>query len=301
MTTRRALLRTGLLLPLALHPLENLGHAAPAGDGGRSGPLATALARIERRSGGALGVQVVHTGSGRRWGWRTDERFPMCSSFKALLAGLALQQAGTGALRLDERLSYGASDLMHWSPVTEGLLAEGSMTVGELCAATLATSDNTAANLVLARLGGPPALTAFLRGLGDAVTRLDRAEPAMNQPHPLWDSSSPAAMAHSLHALLLGDALPPPQQARLKHWMLASVTGSRRLRAGLPPGWAIASKTGTSDHGSTNDVGVVWPAQGAPIVVAAFVRGSRAAHAQREAALAEVARLVAGTAAPPAG
>jgi beta-lactamase class A len=277
-----------------------LGQAAEAASDERAGPLGPALARIERRSGGLLGVQVVHTGSGRRWGWRGDERFPMCSSFKLPLAGMALRQAATGALRLDERLAFGPSDLMHWSPVTEGLLAEGSLTLAELCAATLATSDNTAANLVLARLGGPPAFTAFMRGLGDAVTRLDRAEPAMNAPHPFWDSSSPRAMAHSLQALLLGDALPPPQQAQLKAWLLASVTGRHRLRAGLPAGWAIASKTGTSDHGSTNDLGVVWPAGGAPIVVVAFIRGSRAGYAQREAALAEVARLVARTALGPA-
>ena len=123
----------------------------------------------------------------------------------------------------------------------------------------------------------------------------------MNAPHPEWDSSAPRAMAHSLQALLLGDALPPPQRAQLTAWLQASVTGGRRLKAGLPAGWSIAEKTGTSDTGSTNDIGVVWPPQGAPLVVVAFIRGSRAPHAQREAALAEVGRLVVSMAADAGG
>ena len=139
-------------------------------------------------------------------------------------------------------------------------------------------------------------MTTFLRSLGDPVTRLDRYEPEMNAPHPEWDSSAPRAMAHSLHALLLGDVLAPPHRARLKAWLQASVTGGRRLKAGLPVGWSIAEKTGTSDSGSTNDIGVVWSPRGEPLVVAAFIRNSRAPHAQREAALADVGRLAAGVA-----
>ena len=296
MTTRRALLHTGLLLPWTLSPSGNLSQAATTTKAPADAQLADALARIERRSGGQLGVEVWHTGSGRRWGHRRDERFPMCSSFKLLLAGAALHQAAAGALRLDEQLAYSRADLQPWSPVTEGLLAEGSMAVAALCAATLATSDNTAANLLLARLGGPTAVTTFLRSLGDPVTRLDRYEPEMNTPHPEWDSSAPRAMAHSLHALLLGDVLAPPHRARLKAWLQASVTGGRRLKAGLPAGWSIAEKTGTSDSGSTNDIGVVWSPRGEPLVVAAFIRNSRAPHGQREAALADVGRLAAGVA-----
>jgi len=300
MTSRRLLLQTGLLLPATLSPLKNSALAAaptaalPADAALLPPALARSLAGIERRSGGTLGLMVVHTGSGRSWGWRADERFPMCSSFKLLLAGMALHEAAGGRLSLAERLAFGPADLVGWSPVTEARAAGGAgMTVGELCAATLATSDNTAANVVLARLGGPPAVTAYLRGLGDEVTRLDRAEPALNAPggHPDWDTSSPRAMAATVQRLLLGDGLPPAPQAQLKTWMLASVTGGRRLKAGVPSGWQVASKTGTSDH-SSNDVGVVWPAQGKPWLVAAFIRDSRAPGRVRDASLADVGRLL---------
>ncbi|OYU75535.1 MAG: class A beta-lactamase, partial [Burkholderiales bacterium PBB5] len=256
--------------------------------------LQASLAAIERRSGGRLGVHILHTGSGRHWGWRSDERFPMCSSFKLLLVAMALSAQAQGQLGLDERLRYGAGELVANSPITEAHVAQGGMTVAELCAATLATSDNTAANVLLARLGGPAAFTQHLRGLGDEVTRLDRYEPQLNGPgtQPDWDTSSPAAMARSLHRLVLGDGLPAAQQQQLIGWLQASVTGGRRLQAGLPSGWRIAEKTGTS-NGSTNDMGVVWPASGAPLVVVGFIRNSRAPFAVREACLADVGRLLA--------
>jgi beta-lactamase class A len=232
--------------------------------------------------------------TGRNWGWREDERFPMCSSFKLLLAAQVLHQVNEGRVALKERLRYGPGDLMAWSPVTKAQVRHGSMRIDALCAATLATSDNTAANLLIARVGGTGAFTGFMRGLGDEVTRLDRTEPAMNAPSPQldWDTSSPRAMAASLQRLMLGDGLPPALQTQLKTWLQASVTGDHRLKAGLAAGWSHASKTGTSDLGSSNDVGVLWSPTGDAWVVAAFIRDSAADLPVREACLADVGRLV---------
>lgn len=294
MTNRRHCLLLAAALGWGLIPLEILANPrldTPAADAG----LQAALARIEQRSGGQLGVQVHHPRSGQSWGWRQDERFLMCSSFKLLLAAQALRGVADGALTLGEVIPFGPADLVSWSPITEPKARQGGMRIGDLCAATLATSDNTAANLLIARLGGPSAFTAFMRSLGDEVTRLDRTEPAMNAHSAQgdWDTSSPRAMGHSLQRLLLGDGLPPAQRAQLTSWLLASTTGDRRLKAGLPKGWTIASKTGTSDRGSTNDVGVVWSSAGDACVVAAFIRDSTADHPVREACLASVAGLVA--------
>lgn len=294
MPNRRQCLQLAVALGWGFSPLKILANPqadTPAADAA----LQATLTRIEQRSGGQLGVQVHHPRSGQRWGWRQDERFLMCSSFKLLLAAQALRGVADGALALGEVIPFGPVDLVPWSPVTEPKARQGGMSIGDLCAATLATSDNTAANLLTARLGGPEAFTVFMRSLGDEVTRLDRTEPAMNAQSAQgdWDTSSPRAMGHSLHRLLLGDGLPPPQRAQLKTWLLASTTGGRRLKAGLPKGWTIASKTGTSDRGSTNDVGVVWSAADEACVVAAFIRNSAADHPVREACLADVARLVA--------
>ncbi len=287
MPNRRQTLQAFAALCLGASPLKILAQAAPAEAGALAAETAlqATLARIEQRSGGKLGLRIVHARSGRNWTWRDDERFPMCSSFKLLLVAQALRRAADGALRLDERIRYGRNDLQAWSPITEKNVRHGGMRIGALCAATLATSDNTAANLLIARLGGPATFTAYMRSLGDEVTRLDRTEPAMNAPDPLGvlDSSSPRAMANSLQRLLLGDGLPPAQQDQLKTWLKASITGNRRLRAGLPAGWSIASKTGTSDLGSSNDVGVVWSPAGDAWVVAAFIRDSSADYLARAA------------------
>lgn len=295
MTARRTFLHRGLLCTGLLSPLKNLALAAAPEEAMLPPGLARQLAGIERRSGGRLGVMVLPTGGpDRPWGWNADARFPMCSSFKLLLAGMALHEVAGGRLSLDERLPFTRADLIDWSPVTEKEADHGAgMTVGALCAATLATSDNTAANLVLARLGGPAALTAHLRGLGDRVTRLDRNEPAMNRPgaDPHWDTSSPRAMATTAQALMLGTALPAPEQARLLRWMGASVTGGRRLRAGAARDWQVITKTGTGNTESI-DVGVLWPPGRPPLVVAAFIRDSRADGAVRDACLADVARLL---------
>lgn len=302
MTARRQFLHHGLLCAGLLSPLKNLALAAAPDDVALPPGLARRLAGIERRSGGRLGVMVLPTGgSDRPWGWNADARFPLCSSFKLLLASMALHEVAGGRLSLDERLPFTRANLIDWSPVTDSEADHGAgMTVGALCAATLATSDNTAANLVLARLGGPAALTAYLRSLGDTVTRLDRNEPAMNRPgaDPHWDTSSPRAMATTAQALMLGTGLPAPEQARLLRWMRASVTGGRRLRAGAASDWQVVTKTGTSNTDSI-DVGVLWPARRPPLVVAAFIRDSQADGAVRDACLADVARLL--QAPPPAG
>src|SRR3984893_8132241 len=141
-------------------------------------PLSNQIAAIEQQIGGRLGVAALDTGSGRRIEYRATEQFPMCSTFKFLVATAILQQPDREPL--DRKLLYGAADLLEWAPVTRAHLSEGGMTVRDLCAAAIEYSDNTAANLLLRAIGGPPKLTAYVRGLGDSVTRLDRTEPSLN-------------------------------------------------------------------------------------------------------------------------
>jgi beta-lactamase class A len=167
------------------------------------------------------------------------------------------------------------------------------MTLGELCEATLTTSDNTAANLILAQQGGPAGLTAFVRKLGDKVTRLDRNEPTLNhwQRGELRDTTSPRAMLHSLHLLVLGGTLKPASREQLLRWLVANTTGDARLRAGLPGAWRVGDKTGTGD-GITNDVAVAWPPGHAPLLVTAYLSEARASDEACDAALAQVGRLL---------
>ncbi|MFN8095793.1 MAG: class A beta-lactamase [Vicinamibacteria bacterium] len=253
------------------------------------------LAALEKRIGGRLGVVALDTGSGRRLEYRADERFAMCSTFKLLLAAAVLKRVDAGRESLDRRIAYGATDLLEYAPVTRERVADGGMSVAALCRASVEVSDNTAANLLLGTLGGPEGLTRFARSLGDEATRLDRLEPMLNanEPGDPRDTTTPTAMAETVRKLLLGDTLSAASRARLESWLVASPTGARRLRAGFPADWRAGDKTGTGANGATNDLAIAWPPGRAPIVVAAYLGESKAPLAEREAALAEVGRLVA--------
>ena len=175
------------------------------------------------------------------------------------------------------------------------LSPQGAMPLSDLCEAAITRSDNTAGNLMLGAIGGPAGLTAYARSLGDAVTRLDRMEPDLNEaaPDDPRDTTSPAAMLANLRRLLIGDALSEMSKARLAGWLLGNRTGGARLRAHLPAGWRVGDKTGSGDRGTTNDAGIVWPASGEPILVAAYLTGTEAPADARNAALAEVGRALA--------
>lgn len=247
---------------------------------------------IEAGSGGRMGIAVLQA-DGRIEGNRLDERFPMCSTFKWVAAAHVLQRVDRGQEKLDRVIRYTRKDLLRYAPVAEKHVDAG-MTVAQLCEAAVALSDNTAANLLLASFGGPQGLTAFARGLGDKVTRLDRWEPALNEARPgdPRDTTSPRAMAGLLHAALLGNGLSEASRKQLAAWLEATQTNQKRLRADLPAGWRMGSKTGTGARGTTNDVGIFWPPQGKPIIVVTYLTTTKAPEAEREGAIAAVARRV---------
>jgi beta-lactamase class A len=260
-------------------------------------PLVLAEARLlelAAGSGGQLGVAALDTGSGRVIRHRADTRFPCCSTFKVLLAGAVLKRHAAEPGLLQQRIRYTRGDLVSYSPVSDKHVDSG-MSVGELCAAALQYSDNTAANLLMRRLGGPQAVTDFARSLGDKDFRLDRWETELNtaMPGDPRDTTTPAAMAASLRALALGDALPPAQRSQLQAWLRGNTTGGKRIRAGVPADWAVGDKTGSGDYGTTNDVAVLWPPGRAPIVLALYFTQPRQDAAWRDDILAEAARLVA--------
>lgn len=258
-----------------------------------------ALRTLEERSGGRLGVAVRDTRSGAQMLYRADELFPLCSTFKLLLAAYVLHRVAQGAEGLDRRVSYPSSVLVPHSPRTaphaEGATPGGGMTVAQLCEATLVISDNAAANLLLARHGGPQGLTAWLRSLGDTQTRLDRWEIELNSalPGDPRDTTTPQAMLATMDKVLLGDALSPASRAQLQTWIRGNLTGDHALRAGFPAGWVVGDKTGSGDMATRNDVAIVWPAGGrAPLLVASYLTGARElAPAQRDGVHAEVARI----------
>lgn len=284
----------GTLLAGWLIVVPGMALAADQGDSARDERLAGQVAALEERVDARIGVAVLDTQTGQRWGYRADERFPMSSTFKVLACGAMLARVDAGEETLERRIRFDSSDLVTYSPVTEHRTGGGGMTLAELCEATITTSDNTAGNLVLGTLGGPAGLTDFMRSLGDDVTRLDRWETALNEATPgdPRDTTTPRAMADSLHALLVGDRLSPSSRERLIAWLVANQTGDAKLRAGLPEGWRIGDKTGGGGHGTNNDVAIIWPPGRQPVIVSVYLTDSQASFEARNAAIADVARLL---------
>ena len=251
------------------------------------------LAALEAASGGRLGVVMLDTRGNLLAAHRADERFPMCSTFKMLLAAAVLRQSADEPGLLERPITYAKSELVSWSPITEKHVAEG-LSVAALCAAALQQSDNTAANLLLRLLGGPQALTVFARSLGDPAFRLDRWETALNEalPRDERDTTTPLAMAHSLRTVALGDALPAPQQNMLLEWLKGNTTGGESIRAGVPGNWIVGDKTGSGGYGTTNDIAVLWPPEGNPVILAVYFTQNAQDAPPRRHVLAAAARLL---------
>ena len=279
----------------ALAGLAAFAAAAPARAALSSAEIEARFAAIEARAGGRLGVAVIDSGDGRRVGRRADQRFPMCSTFKALAAAAALKRVDDGAERLDRRVAYGPGDLLDYAPVSKAHVAEGAMSLGEICAAAIQWSDNAAANLLLKAIGGPAGFTAFARSLGDQVTRLDRDEPSLNSaiPGDERDTTTPAAMARDLQSVLVGEALSEASRRRLEAWMIGDRVGDKRLRAGLPPDWGTGDKTGTGDHGVANAIAILRPPGRAPLFVAVYYAESAGSTDERDSVHREVAQTTA--------
>jgi beta-lactamase class A len=267
---------------------------SPAAAEGGLAVFGDAIAKIEKESGGRLGVAVLDTGSGALTGHRTDERFPMCSTFKALAAAAILTKVDAGKEQLNRRILVEQKDILAYAPVTKQHVGQ-EMSVAELCDAMVTLSDNSAANILLASMGGPSSITMLARSLGDEITRLDRIEPDLNEATPgdARDTTTPAAMAKNLKALATGNALSVASRDQLIAWLVACKTGDAKLRAGLPKSWRVGDKTGAGNHGSSNDVAVIWPDGRPPVIVTSYLTETAAPDDKRNATHAAVGRAVA--------
>ena len=257
----------------------------------------TALAALEKSSGARIGLAAIDTGNGRCMAWRESERFIMCSSFKLSLAAAVMARAEEGQENLDRLVHYQKSDLIGVSPETTKNLSTG-MTVEELCHAAVLYSDNAAANLLLAAIGGPATVTQFWRSLGDETSHLDCIEPALNVPDGEKDTTTPLAMLGNIKAILLGDALQPADRQKLLDWTAASTTGALMLRAGLPTDWKVGDKTGRyvqEPYNAAIDLAIATPPGRKPILITAFTMNGRGDDNAHQALLADIGRIVTAT------
>ena len=250
---------------------------------------------VEQRLNARLGVVLHDLASGRIWAHKADQRFPMCSTFKALAAAAVLARVDRGQENLARRVVFQASDLVTYSPVTKEHVGGDGMPLGEICAAAIATSDNTAGNLMLKAIGGPQGLTDFLRSIGDATSRLDRWETELNEAKPgdPRDTTTPAALTATMQALALGTVLTAKSREVLVGWLMGNKVGDTKVRAGVPKDWRVGDKTGAGEFGTNNDTGIIWPPNRKPVLFTFLMTETTAPTADKNAGMAEITRALA--------
>ena len=275
----------------------SLAVAAALAPGVRAASAERTLKALHKRVGGRLGVHILDSQSGRRIAYDDGSRYAMASTFKLMLAAALLWQVDKKAFTLEYELPISAGDLLPTSPDVEAKLKTGttSMSVRDLCAAIVISSDNAAANILLKGIGGPSAFTTFMRSIGDEKTRLDRNEPGLNAnlPGDPRDTTTPRAMVDSMLRVFTQDVITVRSRALLIDWMMQSRTGLDRVRAGIPPGWQVGDKTGTGMSGAVNDLALAWPPGRRPILIAVYMSESKLPLKDLAAAHAEIGRLVA--------
>ncbi|KAA1174052.1 class A beta-lactamase [Photorhabdus heterorhabditis] len=283
---RRSLLLAGITLPL-------VNFAFPAWAGAIPSSLHKQLAELESSAKGRLGVTLINTVNGQAIQYRGDERFPFCSTFKLIVAAAVLHKSMSQSDLLAKHINYSEVDLLSYAPIARKHLDQG-MSITQLCAATLQYSDNTAANLLIKELGGVAAINHFTQSLGDHTFRLDRWEPDLNSaiPDDPRDTTTPAAMAASVNKIAFGAVLAASQRDQLIDWLKGNTTGDASIRAGAPAGWVVGDKTGGGDYGTTNDVAILWPPKGAPVILVVYFTQFQQDAESRRDVLASATRLV---------
>ncbi|HDR3486071.1 class A beta-lactamase Bla1 [Bacillus pacificus] len=225
------------------------------------------FSQLEKKFDAQLGVYAIDTGTNETIAYRPNERFAFASTYKALAAGVLLQQNSIDTL--NEVIKFTKEDLVDYSPITEKHIDTG-MTLGEIAEAAVRYSDNTAGNILFHKIGGPKGYEKALRQMGDRVTMSDRFETELNEaiPGDIRDTSTAKAIATNLKDFTVGNALPDDKRKVLTDWMKGNATGDKLIRAGVPTDWVVGDKSGAGSYGTRNDIAIVWPPNRAPIIIA---------------------------------
>ncbi|MFC6380586.1 RTG family carbenicillin-hydrolyzing class A beta-lactamase [Psychrobacter glacincola] len=255
------------------------------------------VTNAETELGARIGLAVHDLETGKRWEYKSNERFPLSSTFKTLACANVLQRVDLGKERMDRVVRFSESNLVTYSPVTEKHVGKKGMSLAKLCQATLSTSDNSAANFILQAIGGPKALTKFLRSIGDDTTRLDRWETELNEavPGDKRDTTTPIAMVATLEKLLIDETLSVKSRQQLESWLKGNEVGDALFRKGVPSDWIVADRTGAGGYGSRAITAVMWPPNRKPIVAALYITETDASFEERNAVIAKIGEQIAKT------
>ncbi|HHX8639204.1 TPA: CARB family carbenicillin-hydrolyzing class A beta-lactamase [Vibrio diabolicus] len=251
------------------------------------------IALIEQQTSSRVGVSVWDTQTDERWDYRGDERFPLMSTFKTLACATMLSDMDSGKLSKNATAKVDERSIVVWSPVMDKLAGQNTR-VEHACEAAMLMSDNTAANLVLNEIGGPKAVTMFLRTIGDKATRLDRLEPRLNEATPgdNRDTTTPNAIVNTLRTLIEGETLSYESRVQLKIWMQDNKVSDSLMRSVLPTGWSIADRSGAGGHGSRGINAIIWKENHRPVYISIYVTETELSLQARDQLIAQISQLI---------
>ncbi|MBH0347122.1 beta-lactamase [Bacillus thuringiensis] len=252
------------------------------------------FSQLEKKFDAQLGVYAIDTGTNETISYRPNERFAFASTYKALAAGVLLQQNSIDTL--NEVIKFRKEDLVDYSPITEKHIDTG-MTLGEIAEAAVRYSDNTAGNILFHKIGGPKGYEKALRQMGDRVTMSDRFETELNEaiPGDIRDTSTAKVIATNLKDFTVGNALPDDKRKVLTDWMKGNATGDKLIRAGVPTDWIVGDKSGAGSYGTRNDIAIVWPPNRSPIIIAILSSKDEIEATYDNQLIAEAAEVVVNT------
>lgn len=255
-----------------------------------------AISAIEKRIDGRIGVAVLNSSDDQIWHYKGNQKFPLMSTFKTLACSKMLKMSEDGQLNINMEKVVEKNSLVVWSPVTKALVGK-AITLAKACEATMLTSDNTAANIVLANIGGPSGVTSFMRLIGDMDTRLDRIEPDLNEAiqGDMRDTTTPKVMVNSLQQIFFGGTISQKASDQLTTWMQKNTISDALLRSVLPEGWYIADRTGAGGNGSRAITAIIWSESHSPIIVAIYVTETELTLSERNQVIAEVGAVIVNT------
>lgn len=256
-------------------------------------PVEQEIRLIEENLSADIGVAILNVETGEHWSYRGDDRFPLTSTFKTISCAKLLHDSASNKALLDRTAEVRVSELVTYSPITQKYAGQ-EITLKDACQATMQTSDNTAANIIIKSVGGTEGITGFLRKIGDKMTRLDRLEPELNEGllNDQRDTTTPNAITNTLNKLLFGSVLSNSSQQQLKEWMVSNQVTGNLLRSVLPEGWKIADRSGAGGFGARSITAVVWGEGQSPLIISIYIAQTEASFSNRNAAIVKIGKAI---------
>jgi beta-lactamase class A len=218
--------------------------------------LEFSIADVDRSLDGVMGVAVQDLVTGQKYVLRGDDVFPQASSIKIALLAELYRQAQQGKLKLTDVYTVRDTDLVADSPIMNGLTpGVTQITLRDLATMVVAVSDNSAANVLIDRVGMPN-VNSLLDSLGLTRTRLRRKMMDLKAASEGRENmSTPTEMMTLLENVYRGKVLNKPLTDDF--FKLLSTKKNSWIPRELPEDLKVADKDGELE-GVRNDSGIVF-------------------------------------------